>query len=642
MQSLGLPPHYVNPQVIQVAAQDIAPHSPLSQMLIQAVGSKGSLQSECAVLQRQVIEVKPEELNDVLAMAVKALMLADDPIQAMEDLAKLLPLKQLQDAIRIKYPDHEDALATAREMLKSAEAYLEKIDHPFTPTLGRQIQALATRASHLFESFIGAFGLIGFFSQTQNDPNGNFTGKKLLSTFQLLNLLASGIVTIMGKDRKRSIVIAVFLLIISLSVGYPFIRPAPSFLPLGDNLTRNYQEGRLAVVNGRSSVLRDIGDILFSRGVIKKHPILIGPPGVGKTETVMRFAKSLKDGLHPGYEDMEVHYYNTADLVNDSNGRSGEDTDTLLQKITDSIGPHQKKVIIVLDEIHFACQGSGLIEKLKTHLDRNGKLAYVIGITTEDEYFRDIYLKNPAFGRRFETVPIKNMTRDEAVDTLEFVHIQEAPHILVNRKALEYLFDKSTEHFPEKPQPFHTLSLFQRCISKTDTTQRTPLDTTVDELRQKIQAFYSAAAVGQGDDLLPYGNKEERAKIKALEVELLEAEQKLRAERERLDQFFKTRIKLADAKTSLYQTVLKVAQCHATVLGSKEELDAKSLLLISHYLTRLLHQWVLEEGKELGIRTKIDQALIDEVISEELAIAQQEKETVERARRNISERAATS
>ena len=177
----------------------------------------------------------------------------------------------------------------------------------------------------------------------------------------------------------------------------------------------------LDLVIGRDQELEALIDTLGKRR--SNNPILIGPPGVGKTAIVEGLAVKIARG------DLEVSHFqdkflfalDTGSLVAGTSlrGAFSERMATIKEEVARAGG----KIIVFIDELH-TLMGAGAsgdgpqdaANELKTALAR-GEFP-CIGATTTDEYTKHIE-KDPALERRFTPIDVNEPSVDEAILILE-------------------------------------------------------------------------------------------------------------------------------------------------------------------------------------------------------------------------------
>ena len=278
-------------------------------------------------------------------------------------------------------------------------------------------------------------------------------GQKVMMLIGLFSLLSAVLIPILGPALGGMIVGGALLGIAALSLIYPYFRPAPTFLPLAQNWSQLYEKGELPVVSGRKESIDEIAATLIGGKGVKMHPMLIGKSGVGKTETAKAFVEAIARGDYPALAGKQVFYFNTADIVN--NKEMFGSGNKILSQLSKAVGAHRENMIFIFDEIHLACQDretSVIADQLKTMLDpgNNDGFPYVIGITTEEEFARDIYQRHSAFARRFHRIPIASTSPEETAEILGSSALRNGAHLILEKGALKSLVEKTEKAFEKR------------------------------------------------------------------------------------------------------------------------------------------------------------------------------------------------
>lgn len=171
----------------------------------------------------------------------------------------------------------------------------------------------------------------------------------------------------------------------------------------GHDLVEQALNSKLDPVIGRDEEVRRVIQVLSRR--TKNNPILIGPPGVGKTAIVEGLAQRIASGDIPLSLNAKLFSLDMGALVAGAKfrGEFEERLKAVLQEVKDANGG----IILFIDELHLvlgAGKGDGAMDAanlLKPMLAR-GELR-CIGATTLDEYKKHIE-KDAAFERRFQPV----------------------------------------------------------------------------------------------------------------------------------------------------------------------------------------------------------------------------------------------
>ena len=189
----------------------------------------------------------------------------------------------------------------------------------------------------------------------------------------------------------------------------------PTLATLGRNLCEDAAAGRIDPLVGREQELNRVVDILCKRRA--NNPLLLGDPGVGKTALVEGVADWMvrQGGGIPGLEGRILVSVSVADLVAGTEMRGA--FAARLRALKEEVMASRGRIILFIDEIHTLIGagagdgGADASNDLKGALAR-GELP-CIGATTFGEYKRTIQ-NDPALNRRFEPVPLREPTLEEA------------------------------------------------------------------------------------------------------------------------------------------------------------------------------------------------------------------------------------
>jgi MoxR-like ATPase len=558
-----------------------------------------------------------------------AILQEKDPFPLLERLIEEIPLKSLEEAVRLQSPDHTSALETARHLLREAEIYLEAVQGKAPIRWRAKVDSLMEKVISVIESVLNAFGVAEFFKPAENDMHADFKGQKIMLLLSLFTMLSAVIVPILGAALGGMVVGGCLLGVAALSLLYPLVRPAPARLPKAANWTRQFREGQLEVSETRKDRVDEIAQTLIASDAAKVHVMLLGKSGVGKTETVKALVQAIERGDYPELKGKEVFYINTADLVN--NTEMFTYGNRILSRLSEEMGQHRKKYILIFDEIHMACQSeeTAIADQMKTLLDdAKENFPYVIGITTEEDYYRDIYVKHSAFARRFKRITVENTSDVETLQILNNAILKKAPKLIVETGALAALIQKTKEAFgADAPMPSSALRILSQCIQRTADSQKSPLEKKVEVARLRVQAHYLEGAARQGENLLAYSTQGE-----LLEAELSQIEERFKKERQDLGRLIRMRDLLMDAKKKTFQAALKVVK-------SAREKDQKLFLFLGKFVAPALDRTVRKESDRLGVQAVVNEALIDRAIGDELASDRRAKEAIARGRQEIEARA---
>lgn len=192
------------------------------------------------------------------------------------------------------------------------------------------------------------------------------------------------------------------------------------------------------------------------------NPLLVGPPGVGKTAVVEGLARLIHTGqVPPSLKGKELYSLSLNSLIAGTRYRG--DMEVRLEGLMEEVLYKKDKIIIFIDEIHTLIEagategGMGPADILKPMLAR-GEFP-CIGATTPTgaEYFA----KDTALLRRFKKIVMREPTADQAVAILRgIVNCFEIHHKLhVDDDALVTAVIMSEKHIADEYLPGKAISL---------------------------------------------------------------------------------------------------------------------------------------------------------------------------------------
>jgi len=238
------------------------------------------------------------------------------------------------------------------------------------------------------------------------------------------------------------------------------------------DLTALAREGKLDPLVGREDELKRTIRILGRRS--KNNPVLLGEAGVGKTTIAHGLAQRIADGRVPmTLRDKIVVQVDMAQLLAGTRYRG--DFEERLQAIVQEVANSNRRVILVIDEVHTlvgaggggGTEGGGMdaANLLKPALAR-GELQ-CIGATTIDEY-RKYIERDPALERRFQPVNVPEPSEEEAVQILEgLVSKYERHHQLrYTSEALAMAVKLSSQYIADRCLPDKAIDVMDEAGSK--------------------------------------------------------------------------------------------------------------------------------------------------------------------------------
>lgn len=579
---------------------------------VEAAFKKGHYK---AVRQEDIQQMSAEDLSQILNdLKIEEM---SDPFSVLSSLAKVLPHEKLREAFAKASDDPEVSLKEAMHLLQGAQYHLNKVETPRSTRMRAYLNNVLDTLRNLIENLVAALGISELFQPAESEFHAGMKFQKIMMLMSLFTLLTATTLPMFGVTTAGSIVGGFLLLFIVLSIVWPRIRPRPSEITNGENLTRKIGLGEIRVSEGRKEKVQEIAEILSSDDQV----LLTGPSGAGKTQTAQAFTRALFRGefkQFPKLHGTTVFYFNMATIIK-AKGMFGG-ANRAIEDIQRDIGRHHGKIILVLDEFHTAFLpgiNDGISEQLKSFLDGPYK---VIACTTQEEYEK--YCKpNKAADRRFKKIEIASTTPDETLQILRDFLLIDSFDGLITDEALEKIVDATKD----KPQPFTAVEIIKECINLSQSTQKSETEKELGAKQAEYQQRLAKIASARGDTFAqasPDGLGELKEEIERLTSEVNE-------QRHARSELFRARKKLMQVSTRIFHTAKRASQ--ADVKAQNE------LLLLRDHLSPKLDAWIRKASESLKMTSVIDVDLVGKVLEKhEKRLQEAEKKRQEELEGDLS------
>jgi len=237
-------------------------------------------------------------------------------------------------------------------------------------------------------------------------------------------------------------------------------RKYPMLVKLGRNLTEMASLGRIDEVIGRDDEIERMLDVLARRR--SNNPILIGPPGVGKTAIVEGLARRLAQGGEGvrGLESTILVELSAGGLVSGTGVRGA--LSERMRRLQFEVKRANGKIVLFIDEVHTLFTGGDapddLAHELKASLAR-GELP-CIGATTDVEY-RKYVERDAALARRFSPIHVAEPSAEDAIEILRGIAPRYEVHhgIAYEASAVESAVELSVRYMAEQTLPDKAIGL---------------------------------------------------------------------------------------------------------------------------------------------------------------------------------------
>ncbi|KAK7056755.1 chaperone ATPase hsp78 [Paramarasmius palmivorus] len=319
------------------------------------------------------------------------------------------------------------------------------------------------------------------------------------------------------------------------------------------DLTELARNGKLDPTIGRDEEIRRTIQILSRR--TKSNPVLIGPPGVGKTAILEGLASRIVAGEVPeSLQNKRVLSIDLSAIMAGSGirGQFEEKFKALIRDIEEEAG----KVICFIDEVHTLFQlgkAEGSIDAgqmIKPALARGLQL---VGATTPDEYRKTIG-KDAALERRFQPVQISEPSVESTISILRGLKPRYEVHhgVEISDSALVTAAVYSARYVSDRYLPDKAIDLVDEAASALRLAQESKPDELEQLDREVMTLQIELESLRNETDVM---SVERRQKVEETLARKKEEARKLteiwQAERARLDRIKDIKERLEEAKHQL-------------------------------------------------------------------------------------------
>ena len=370
----------------------------------------------------------------------------------------------------------------------------------------------------------------------------------------------------------------------------------------GQDLTELARDGKLDPVIGRDEEVRNVIRILSRR--TKNNPVLIGPPGVGKTAIAGGLAQRIvSEDVPEGLKNKTVFSLDMGALIAGAKYRG--EFEERLKAVLNEVKKSEGDIILFIDEIHNivgAGKTDGAMDAsnlLKPMLAR-GEL-HAIGATTLDEY-RKYIEKDPALERRFQKVMVKEPSVEDTIAILRGLKDKyEIYHgIRISDPAVIAAATLSDRYITDRFLPDKAIDLMDEACAML----RTEIDsmpTEIDEVRRRIlQLEIENQALKKETD------EASAERLKKLQVELSEE----KAEFDRLKSKWEAEKKELDSTKDIKK---KIEDTNHAIEEAERNYDLEKLSELKYGTLPKLKEELANREKS----TKDESSMVKEEVTED-------------------------
>lgn len=437
-----LPNNWESDFILALSSKDFAVHRIFLRIIVLKLPPE-QLKALIARIEKETLKtLSTELLSDVLQLPpdklkalIKSIEEAKSKTLSTELLSKFSTVVSMEEIARaLQIPPEYNVQQQSKTTVESHSKLLE-CHHTHTH---KNLPGFIRVLHSLIDTVLMAFSFFEF----GKEPAGSWEASHMLSLYGQMFTFPLTMVTMLNSillsPLQAVIITAATIAVLAtiLIVYVKWLKPCPEHLTLCHNLTADARDGKLhRVVMDDTLIAKMKSALSISSDDVKRSPVIIGQPGVGKSSAFEALALYLYQTGSP----LTVYVVKCTKLIPTGNVYEEDKP----QKILDRIGLKNKyKTVLCFEEFEAGLKNPVLNKSLLSFFDTSGEsFPYCVAAITKEGFDKVIAPDNNWNDRRLRTIELGSSSEENTLLILDNMLKRNAPDLDISTQNLKAVYN---------------------------------------------------------------------------------------------------------------------------------------------------------------------------------------------------------